>query len=155
MLPPPTSAKSLKPSDTHGLAAAKKAELSKMAAALGTRRDYAEGEAFDREKQEEMKIQRAAQREERDARREEDRKKMQEQREKYEAERKERERLRRREEDRRRNMAPPPPPPRDYRDRQALFCNTRANLGSNIYSLQTQPASSTQLKSASSQARRP
>ncbi|KAI0270186.1 hypothetical protein BGY98DRAFT_274448 [Russula aff. rugulosa BPL654] len=42
MLPPPTSAKTLKPSDTHALAAAKKVELNKMAAALGTRSDYTE-----------------------------------------------------------------------------------------------------------------
>ncbi|KAE9386805.1 cwf21-domain-containing protein [Gymnopus androsaceus JB14] len=45
------SAKSLKPSDTHGIALAKKSELDRMARALGTRRDYSEGEAFDREKQ--------------------------------------------------------------------------------------------------------
>ena len=55
MLPPPTSAKSLKPSDTHALAAAKKSELNKMAAALGTRSDYTEGDAFNREKQEELR----------------------------------------------------------------------------------------------------
>ncbi|KAI0036000.1 hypothetical protein K488DRAFT_28959, partial [Vararia minispora EC-137] len=64
-------AKSLKLSDTHGMAAAKKAEMNRMAAALGTRRDYAEGEAFDREKQEEQRQRRMVEREEREARREE------------------------------------------------------------------------------------
>ena len=44
--------RSLKPSDRHGMAAAKKEELNKMAKALGTRSDYTEGDAFDREKQE-------------------------------------------------------------------------------------------------------
>ena len=58
-----TDVRSLKPSDRHGLAAAKKEELSKMARAFGTRSDYAEGEAFDREKQEELKLRRAAERE--------------------------------------------------------------------------------------------
>ncbi|CAL1701673.1 unnamed protein product [Somion occarium] len=48
-----TNAKSLKPSDTHGIAAAKKDELDRMARALGTRKDYTEGDAFDKEKQEE------------------------------------------------------------------------------------------------------
>ena len=43
------NAKGLKLSDTHGIAAAKKDELDKMARALGTRRDYNEGDAFDRE----------------------------------------------------------------------------------------------------------
>ncbi|KIP09177.1 hypothetical protein PHLGIDRAFT_126482 [Phlebiopsis gigantea 11061_1 CR5-6] len=94
--------RSLKPSDRHGIAAAKKEELSKMARALGTRSDYTEGEAFDREKQEESKIRRAAEREERDRQRDEERAKIQEQKEKWEAEKRERERLRRREEDRRR-----------------------------------------------------
>ncbi|TRM68384.1 cwf21 domain-containing protein, partial [Schizophyllum amplum] len=60
------SAKNLKPSDTHAIAAAKKVELDKMARALGTRRDYVEGAAFDREKQEEEKIKRLQEREERD-----------------------------------------------------------------------------------------
>ncbi|KAF9452216.1 cwf21-domain-containing protein, partial [Macrolepiota fuliginosa MF-IS2] len=62
---------SKKPTDTHAMAAAKKEELSKMARALGTRTDYQEGEAFDREKQEELRLKRAAEREERDRRREE------------------------------------------------------------------------------------
>ncbi|KAI0751433.1 cwf21 domain-containing protein [Daedaleopsis nitida] len=95
-------AKALKPSDTHGIAAAKKDELNKMARALGTRRDYNEGDAFDREKQEEQRIRRMAEREERERQRDEERAKMQAQKEKWEAERKERDRLRRREEDRRR-----------------------------------------------------
>ena len=93
-------AKSLKVSDTHALAAAKKAELNKMARALGTSHDYSEGDAFDREKQEELRLKRQVEREERDRRREEERKKADEKRQKWEAERKERERLRRREEDR-------------------------------------------------------
>ncbi|KAG9313530.1 hypothetical protein JVU11DRAFT_5857 [Chiua virens] len=59
-----TSAKNLKASDTHGIAAAKKTELDKMARALGTRRDYTEGDAFDREKQEENKQVRMVEREE-------------------------------------------------------------------------------------------
>ncbi|KAI0637879.1 cwf21 domain-containing protein, partial [Trametes polyzona] len=58
--------KALKPSDTHGIAAAKKEELNKMARALGTRNDYHEGDAFDREKQEEQRLRRLAEREERD-----------------------------------------------------------------------------------------
>ncbi|KAG6911729.1 hypothetical protein DXG01_007979 [Tephrocybe rancida] len=134
------SAKSLKSSDTHGLALAKKAELSKMARAFGTRSDYQEGEAFDREKQEEIKVRKQGEREERERKKEEERSKYQEQKAKWEAEKKERDRLRRREEDRlrkereegakRRDHMPPPPlpagkvdrggdrkDPRDYRDR--------------------------------------
>ncbi|EED84694.1 predicted protein, partial [Postia placenta Mad-698-R] len=97
-----SNAKNLKPSDTHGIAAAKKEELSKLARALGTRSDYTEGEAFDREKQEELKIRRMAEREDRERQREEEREKMRAQKERWEAEKKERDRLRRREEDRRR-----------------------------------------------------
>ncbi|KAH8106264.1 pyridoxal phosphate-dependent transferase [Cristinia sonorae] len=119
--------KNLKPSDTHGIAAAKKEELSRMARALGTRKDYVEGDAFDREKQEQIKMKRMAEREERDRQRDEERARMQAQKEKWEAERKERDRLRRREEDRRRkereaadserrDRMPPPPVPRG-RDR--------------------------------------
>ena len=48
-------AKNLKSHDTHGLAAAKKVELDKMAKAFGTRPDYVEGDAFNKEKQEENK----------------------------------------------------------------------------------------------------
>ncbi|KAI0040701.1 cwf21-domain-containing protein, partial [Auriscalpium vulgare] len=70
LLPAAPSAKSLKPSDTHGLAAAKKIELNKMAAAFGTRSDYTEGAAFDREKQEEERRKRMLERQERDERRE-------------------------------------------------------------------------------------
>ncbi|OBZ76942.1 Pre-mRNA-splicing factor CWC21 [Grifola frondosa] len=92
------NAKNLRPSDRHGIAMAKKEELSKMARALGTRRDYAEGEAFDREKQEEQKVRRMVEREERERQRDEERARMQAQKEKWEAERKERDRLRRREE---------------------------------------------------------
>ncbi|KAI6047088.1 hypothetical protein EDC04DRAFT_2511527, partial [Pisolithus marmoratus] len=66
-----TTAKSLKPSDTHAIAAAKKTELDKMARAFGTKRDYIEGDAFDREKQEENRLRRMAEREEREKSREE------------------------------------------------------------------------------------
>lgn len=90
----------LRPSDTHAIAAAKKVELDKMARALGTKRDYTEGDAFDREKQEENRLRRMAEREEREKRREAERVRMQEERERVEAEHRERERLRRREEDR-------------------------------------------------------
>ncbi|KAG5221195.1 RNA-splicing factor [Salix suchowensis] len=85
------SAKSLKASDTHGLAAAKKSELSKMARALGTRTDYVEGDAFDREKQEENRQKRMVEREEREKRSKEERAKMEEQKAKWEAEKRERE----------------------------------------------------------------
>ncbi|KAI9428684.1 hypothetical protein H4582DRAFT_1761514, partial [Lactarius indigo] len=71
MLPPPTIAKNLKPSDTHALAAAKKIELDRMAAALGSRSDYTEGDAFNKEKQEELRQKRIMEREERNQRREE------------------------------------------------------------------------------------
>ncbi|KAL1723656.1 cwf21 domain-containing protein [Schizophyllum commune] len=98
------NAKSLKPSDTHAIAAAKKSELDRMARALGTRSDYVEGAAFDREKQEEEKLKRIQEREERDKKRDEERARMQAQKEKWEAERKERDRLRRREEDRLRKL---------------------------------------------------
>ncbi|KAF8556061.1 hypothetical protein OG21DRAFT_1602514 [Imleria badia] len=42
-------------SDTHAIAAAKRAELDKMVRAPSTRRDYAKSEAFDREEEEENK----------------------------------------------------------------------------------------------------
>ncbi|KIO02816.1 hypothetical protein M404DRAFT_69312, partial [Pisolithus tinctorius Marx 270] len=84
-----TTVKNLKPSDTHAIAAAKRTELDKMARALGTKRDYVEGDAFDREKQEENKLRRLAEREEREKKREEDRARMQEQREKWQAEQRE------------------------------------------------------------------
>jgi serine/arginine repetitive matrix protein 2 len=84
----PTNAKSLKAHDTHGLAAAKQVELDRMAAALGTRRPgYVEGEAFDREKQEENKQKRIIERAERERKREEDREKWRAQKEKWEARR--------------------------------------------------------------------
>ncbi|KAG6878263.1 hypothetical protein C0993_010035 [Termitomyces sp. T159_Od127] len=67
------SAKSLKASDTHGLALAKKNELSRMARALGTRSDYQEGDAFDKEKQDEIRIRKQAEREERERKKEEER----------------------------------------------------------------------------------
>ncbi|KAG8708089.1 RNA-splicing factor [Ceratobasidium sp. 395] len=82
----PTSAKNIKASDTHGLAAAKKEELSKMARALGTSANYVEGDAFNREKQEELRHQRAAEREEKDRRRDEMRLKREEDSKRWEAE---------------------------------------------------------------------
>ncbi|KZT26958.1 cwf21-domain-containing protein, partial [Neolentinus lepideus HHB14362 ss-1] len=81
--------KSLKSSDTHGIAAAKKDELNKMARALGTRLDYTEGEAFDREKQEELKMKRIVEKEERERKRQEERARYQAQKEKWEAEKRE------------------------------------------------------------------
>ena len=97
---PPT--RNIKPSDTHAIAAAKKTELSKMARALGTRPDYQEGDAFNREKQEEERIRRIAEREEREKIRAENKAKMAEQKAKWEQERKERDRQRQKEEERRR-----------------------------------------------------
>ncbi|KAJ7228903.1 pyridoxal phosphate-dependent transferase [Mycena pura] len=111
----------IKASDTHALAAAKKAELAKLAGALGTRANYVEGDAFNREKQDEFRLQKQVEREERNRTREADRARMEEQKAKWDAEKKERDRLRRREEDRQRReadqrrrdpMPPPPPPPR-------------------------------------------
>ncbi|KAF8076130.1 hypothetical protein FPV67DRAFT_1649132 [Lyophyllum atratum] len=132
------SAKSLKLSDTHGLALAKKAELSKMARAFGTRSDYQEGEAFDREKQEEIKIRKMAEREERDRKKEEDRIKYQEQKAKWEAEKREKDRLRRREEDklrregndsRRKDRMPPPPKGEKGNDPEILATAMPAQSG--------------------------
>ena len=88
MAPP---AKTLKASDTHAIAVAKKAELSKMASALGTSPGYQEGEAFDREKQEEKRRRRMIERQERERKREEDRGRIQAQRAKW-AEKRERDR---------------------------------------------------------------
>ncbi|KAJ7117360.1 cwf21 domain-containing protein [Mycena crocata] len=69
----------IKSSDTHALAAAKKTELSKLANAFGTRSNYVEGDAFNREKQEEFRAQKAIEREERDRRRDAERVRMDEQ----------------------------------------------------------------------------
>ncbi|GLB33552.1 putative cwf21-domain-containing protein [Lyophyllum shimeji] len=157
------SAKSLKPSDTHGLALAKKTELTKMARAFGTRADYQEGDAFDREKQEEIRLRRQAEREERERKKEEERIKYQEQKAKWEAEKRERDRLRRREEDRLRrereqnnlkpkDMPPPPVPPsrmdrgererpRDYRDRDAYPSRSPWSPVPNTISATSQSAS--------------
>jgi hypothetical protein len=52
---PAANAKNLKSHDTHALAAAKKVELDRMAKAFGTRDDYVEGDAFNKEKQEEIR----------------------------------------------------------------------------------------------------
>ncbi|KAB5593406.1 Pre-mRNA-splicing factor [Ceratobasidium theobromae] len=110
----------LKPTDTHGMALAKKEELNKMARALGTSADYVEGDAFNREKQEEVRRQRAVEREEKERIREENRLKREEDKKRWEAERKERDRLRRRQEDQarkeRESRMPPPPPPGRGRD---------------------------------------
>jgi len=112
-------AKSLKPSDTHGLAAAKKTELRKMASALRTRTDYEEGDAFNKEKQEQLREQRNEARVAAVQKRAEQEKKMEEQRLRWESEKRERDRLRRRAEDKARQereargsrrMSPPPPP---------------------------------------------
>jgi serine/arginine repetitive matrix protein 2 len=76
------------------MAVAKKTELEKMARALGTRGDYQEGDAFDREKQEEARQRRIIEREERGKARldkaktwAEDRKRMEEQRKRWQEER--------------------------------------------------------------------
>ncbi|KAJ7283926.1 cwf21 domain-containing protein, partial [Mycena rebaudengoi] len=61
----------LKTSDTHAIAAAKKSELSRMANAFGTRANYVEGDAFNREKQDELRAVKHAEREERDKKRSE------------------------------------------------------------------------------------
>ncbi|TEB35398.1 cwf21-domain-containing protein [Coprinellus micaceus] len=95
-----TNVRGLKPSDTHALAAAKKVELEKMARALGTRNDYQEGDSFDKEKQEEMRLKRITEREDRDRRRAEDTQKFAEQKARWEAERRERDDDRRRHGDR-------------------------------------------------------
>jgi serine/arginine repetitive matrix protein 2 len=79
-------AKTLKPSDTHGLAAAKKSELLRMAAALQTRSDYTEGDAFNKERQTELKEQRAEARAESVRKRAEQEKRMEEQRQRWESE---------------------------------------------------------------------
>ncbi len=70
------NAKKLKASDTHGLAAAKKIEIARMAAALGTRADYVEGDAFNQEKQAKLREERAAQRAEAEERRVADKKRF-------------------------------------------------------------------------------
>ncbi|CAE6424107.1 unnamed protein product [Rhizoctonia solani] len=116
----PTSGKNLKPNDTHGMALAKKSELDKMARALGTSANYVEGDAFNREKQEELRRQRAVEREENDRRRDEQRQKRDEENKRRDAERREQDRLRRRREDQarreRESRMPPPPPPGRGRD---------------------------------------
>lgn len=56
-------AKSLRPSETHSLGAAKEAESHKMQRALGISSTYIEGEAFDRDLQEQRRIERIEERE--------------------------------------------------------------------------------------------
>lgn len=80
------NAKTLKASDTHGIAKAKQAELMKMAAALRTRNDYSEGDAFNKEKQAELREARAEKRREGEEKKREQEKKMEEQRIRWEAE---------------------------------------------------------------------
>ncbi|TFK27043.1 hypothetical protein FA15DRAFT_754553 [Coprinopsis marcescibilis] len=89
--------RSFKPSDTHGIAAAKKDELQRMARALGTRSDYQEGDSFDKEKQEELKLKRIAEREEREKKKAEDKRNMAEQKKKWEQDKKQKEENRRKE----------------------------------------------------------
>lgn len=55
-------AKSLRPSETHSLGAAKEAESHKMQRALGISSTYIEGEAFDRDLQEQRRIERIEER---------------------------------------------------------------------------------------------
>src|SRR5882724_11130214 len=93
------SAKHLKLSDTHGRAVAKRSELDRMGRALGMRPDYTEGAAFDREKQEELKQQRAIDRAERDRQREDEHEKREKEKERWISAKRERDRLRRRQED--------------------------------------------------------
>ena len=129
------SAKHLKTSDTHGRAAAKKAELEKMARALGTRSDYTEGAAFDREKQEEQKQQRAIERAERDRLMEEERAKRDRETKKWEAVRREKDRLRRRQEDQQRQAREerermPPPPLPDGPRRRDINPSLRSRIAS-------------------------
>ena len=134
--------RAFKPSDTHAMAVAKKTELEKMARALGTRGDYQEGDAFDREKQEEARQRRIVEREEREKerlekakKREEDRKRMEEQRKRWQEERRKKDEEERdqrrnkddRDKDRRRDdrgaMPPPDIPRREQpsRDRDREF----------------------------------
>lgn len=70
--------KSLRPSDTHALGAAKRLESEKMERALRIRPDYREGEAFQPEVQEQRKIERM---EERARRQEESRERWEKRRE--------------------------------------------------------------------------
>jgi serine/arginine repetitive matrix protein 2 len=95
----PSTPQSLKPTDTHGMAAAKKIEVARMARALGTRLDYQEGDAFDREKQELNKLKRIAEREDREKRRADDEARMAEQKAKWELEKRERDILRKKEDE--------------------------------------------------------
>jgi serine/arginine repetitive matrix protein 2 len=80
------NAKKLRASDTHGLAAAKKLEIAKMAQALGTRKDYEEGDAFNKDKQAELREQRIAQRQEAEERRAVEKQKYDDQKAKWAAE---------------------------------------------------------------------
>ncbi|KIO19258.1 hypothetical protein M407DRAFT_11490 [Tulasnella calospora MUT 4182] len=89
---------SLRPNDTHAMAAAKKVEVEKMARAFGTSSNYQEGDAFNREKQEELRQQRAVERAERDKKREEEQEARERQRRAERERREEEAKLRRRRE---------------------------------------------------------
>jgi serine/arginine repetitive matrix protein 2 len=114
--------KQFKPSDTHAILEAKRAEMERVSRAFGTSLGYVEGQAFDPAHAEEMKQQRIARREEKE-REGEIRRKAREDNEKAW---KEKERLRRRAEDQTRGggrgvMAPPkgtPLPPSQPRERR-------------------------------------
>ncbi|WFD33921.1 RNA-splicing factor [Malassezia cuniculi] len=64
-VPSYNEAKALRPSETHALGAAKEEERVKMQRALGISSDYVEGEAFNRELQEQRRIERMEERERR------------------------------------------------------------------------------------------
>ncbi|OCF39199.1 pre-mRNA-splicing factor CWC21 [Kwoniella heveanensis CBS 569] len=112
-LPGPKS----RPTDSHSIAAAKQAEMSRMQRALGVSSDHVEGKAFQRETEEE-KAARLAEREERDRARVEAALKREKEAEKRKREWEEKEKLRRREEYKRQQEALKPrrrgdsPPPR-------------------------------------------
>ncbi|KAG9042345.1 RNA-splicing factor [Tulasnella sp. UAMH 9824] len=89
---------SLRPNDTHAMAAAKKVEVEKMARAFGTSSNYQEGDAFNREKQEELRQQRVIERAERDKKREEEREARERERRLEREKREEEAKLRRRRE---------------------------------------------------------
>ncbi|WVW82667.1 hypothetical protein I302_104678 [Kwoniella bestiolae CBS 10118] len=115
-LPGPRS----RPTDSHSIAAAKEAEMSRMQRALGVSINHVEGKAFQRETEEERAA-RLAEREERDRARVEAALQRERDAEKRKKEWEEKERLRRREEYKRQQEASRPKPrdespPRRRRD---------------------------------------
>lgn len=118
-VPSHKEAKSLLPSQTHAIGAAKEAESRKMQRALGVSSTYVEGEAFDRDLQEQRRLERI---EERERRQEEARRQWEERRERARADAEhvlEVKRARDAERDDARREASPEPPSRDderYRD---------------------------------------